>query len=403
MGAAWIHWNQPHAYSQISRYDLKREIKTSFDTSGGLNVSNMHYEALADGSSTKEVNHQEEDFMYQKAAELYFDIDGAMGKEVLPFPHIPFYNPDVAEFDKLTAFERVDQISDQLTPLETIALKSYLLLMSGGTAENAGFFDMLHWWALCDYRSNQAGDYEAAYKLKCGTTGLARRIVEDGLASGNLTVKLSSPVQKISDSGKAVSVTTGNDTTYTSARLISTIPLNVLKTVEFNPPLSSAKTAAIHTGHIGLHSKMHFEARGTALRSWSGYSYPGRGLLYAYGDDTTPKGNTHVVAFGASAVPLHGEDDIEKTKAALLDMRGDIEIQRLLFHNWVRDPYARGGWCMFPKEFASKYLDALQESHGNVWFASADWADGWRGFIDGAIEQGVVVGQRVADSLVARK
>jgi monoamine oxidase len=47
------------------------------------------------------------------------------------------------------------------------------------------------------------------------------------------------------------------------------------------------------------------------------------------------------------------------------------------------------------KDFTSKYLSALQERHGNVWFASADWADGWRGFIDGAVEQGSVVGQMV--------
>jgi monoamine oxidase len=37
---------------------------------------------------------------------------------------------------------------------------------------------------------------------------------------------------------------------------------------------------------------------------------------------------------------------------------------------------------------ATKYLDSLRERQGNVIFASADWALGWRGFIDGAIEDG---------------
>ena len=31
----------------------------------------------------------------------------------------------------------------------------------------------------------------------------------------------------------------------------------------------------------------------------------------------------------------------------------------------------------------------LQKAHGRVMFASADWADGWRGFIDGALESGL--------------
>ncbi len=400
MGAAWCHWNQPHLYSQISRYDLKGEIKASFDLSGGLDVSNTHFEDLEGlPLSAEEMNHEQEDFIYQKAAELYFNVDGAMGRKVMPFPQIPSYNLGMAELDKLTAFDRVEQISDQLTALEISALKTYLLLMSGGTPENAGFLDMLHWWALCDYRSDQIGDYEIAFKLKCGTSGLAKKIITDGLRSGNLTVKFSTAVQKIEDSADTVSVTTVSGATFESAKLISTIPLNVLRTVNFSPPLSPEKAAAIEKGHIGLHSKIHYEVSGRELRSWSGYSFPGQGILYAYGDDVTLTGNTHVVAFGGSAVPLHGEDDMEKTKDALLYLRKDLNIKRVLFHNWVRDPYAKSSWCMFPKEFATRYLGALQEKHGNIWFASADWADGWRGFIDGAIEQGTVVAQRVADSL----
>ena len=43
---------------------------------------------------------------------------------------------------------------------------------------------------------------------------------------------------------------------------------------------------------------------------------------------------------------------------------------------------------MFPPDFSFKHLDALRQRHGNVLFASSDWALGWRGFIDGAIEEG---------------
>jgi Flavin containing amine oxidoreductase len=205
--------------------------------------------------------------------------------------------------------------------------------MSGGTPENAGFLDMLHWWAFCDYRSDQIGDYEVAYKLKCGTSGLAQRILEDELRSSTLAIKFSSPVQKAHESVDSVSTTTVRCTTYTSAKLISNISLNFLKSVKFSPRLLSAKVAAIEKGHVGLHSKIYFEVRDTALRFWSEYSFPGRGLLYAYGDDNTPTGNTDVVAFGSSAVPLHGEDDIEKTKDAILYMRKDLDIKRVLFHN----------------------------------------------------------------------
>lgn len=36
----------------------------------------------------------------------------------------------------------------------------------------------------------------------------------------------------------------------------------------------------------------------------------------------------------------------------------------------------------------TKYQEELQKRDGNVFFASADWAHGWRAFIDGALEQG---------------
>ena len=38
----------------------------------------------------------------------------------------------------------------------------------------------------------------------------------------------------------------------------------------------------------------------------------------------------------------------------------------------------------------SKYQEELQKRHGNIFFASADWAHGWRAFIDGALEQGFI-------------
>jgi monoamine oxidase len=39
-------------------------------------------------------------------------------------------------------------------------------------------------------------------------------------------------------------------------------------------------------------------------------------------------------------------------------------------------------------EFLTKYLEDLRLREGNIFFASSDWAVGWRSFIDGAIEEG---------------
>lgn len=70
-----------------------------------------------------------------------------------------------------------------------------------------------------------------------------------------------------------------------------------------------------------------------------------------------------------------------------------------MFHNWHKDEFARGAWEWFKPGQVTKYLDALREKHGNVYFGSADWASGWRGFLDGGIEDGQRVAKDVMDDL----
>ena len=47
----------------------------------------------------------------------------------------------------------------------------------------------------------------------------------------------------------------------------------------------------------------------------------------------------------------------------------------------------------------TNYLQDMRASHGNVLFASADWAVGWRSFIDGAIEEGTRAALDVVQAL----
>jgi monoamine oxidase len=47
----------------------------------------------------------------------------------------------------------------------------------------------------------------------------------------------------------------------------------------------------------------------------------------------------------------------------------------------------------------SKYQDELQSRHGNIFFASADWANGWRAAIDGALEQGFFAARDISKEI----
>jgi monoamine oxidase len=80
-----------------------------------------------------------------------------------------------------------------------------------------------------------------------------------------------------------------------------------------------------------------------------------------------------------------------------------MQIERLVFHNWSKDPYAKGTWFFPGKNFVTKYLEALRQNHGNVHFASSDWALGWRSFVDGAVEEGGRGAKEVIESLRREK
>lgn len=47
----------------------------------------------------------------------------------------------------------------------------------------------------------------------------------------------------------------------------------------------------------------------------------------------------------------------------------------------------------------SRHLNDMRAQQGNVYFASSDWALGWRSFIDGAIEEGTRAAFAVKEDL----
>jgi lysyl oxidase-like protein 2/3/4 len=96
---------------------------------------------------------------------------------------------------------------------------------------------------------------------------------------------------------------------------------------------------------------------------------------------------TYIIGFGYNRYLYDREHD-KDIVAALKNMNPEVEVEGHVTHDWVNDPFSKGAWSAWGPGYMTKYLSELQKPHGRVHFASADWADGWRGFIDGAIERG---------------
>jgi monoamine oxidase len=346
-----------------------------------------------------------QDATVESAFKKFINVDGEFGRSVIPYPHdIEFNMAGVHEYDHMSMADRMAQVASHLTPLEKNMFEGFLAITHGAKWEEASFFELLRWWALMNYNYPDFMAIGLTYKLRDGQSALARRIFDEAAATGRLDYSFSTPVKDVVDHGDSVEVTARNGVeVFKARRLVCTVPLNVLHTLAFSPALPTLKTEASLAGHVNQVVKCHAEVANPEMRSLGATNYPNGRLTYTFGDGTTPAGNTHLVAFGSSlpGVHLDPEQDIQVTKQAFETFHPGMNVQRLVFHNWHKDEFARGAWEWLRPGMTTKYLQALRERHGNVFFASSDSSFGWRGFIDGAIDDGGRVAKIVHDELRA--
>jgi monoamine oxidase len=70
-------------------------------------------------------------------------------------------------------------------------------------------------------------------------------------------------------------------------------------------------------------------------------------------------------------------------------------------HDWTSDEFSRQTWAnLRPGQLTA--VPELQRPEGNIHLAGSDYATGWLGYIDGAIETAIVTSRRVLAEISAR-
>jgi hypothetical protein len=193
------------------------------------------------------------------------------------------------------------------------------------------FFEFLKWWALSGYTYEGCIEYLVKYKFCGGQSSFAIKFWEEAMATRRLSYVFNCPIVGVKDGQGSVEVTAEDGRKFQASRVVCTIPLNVLNTISFDPPLSAVRQAATNIGHGNQCVKVHAEVSNRDLRSWSATS-PESKLSYAFGDGTTKAGYTHIVAFGANENHLdEPEKDINATKKLFTDL-APMDIKRVVCH-----------------------------------------------------------------------
>ncbi|OTB16370.1 hypothetical protein K445DRAFT_74826 [Daldinia sp. EC12] len=390
LGGTWVHWYQPFVWRELSRYNLTSELEISPSTEGGKTIIRI-------GNDTFSLGHEEEFAKLEAILNKFVDVDGQKGRAAIPFPFNQHFNTEALErFDNISIADRIAELGDQLEPAERAIVEVFFSVLCGSDLKNASFWEVLRSWALSGYNCMDYMAASAAFKLARGQSDFARRFFDEAVKTGRLDYKFLSPVSAVADHGNQVEVTVRDGAVFKARRLVCTVPLNVLKTISFSPALPGTKLAASEQGHLNFVVRVNAETQGPDLRSVSALIHPAGGLNYISGDGMTPSGNTHVVGLGTKLKP---KEDPEAAFTAIRDLADGTVVERLLFHDWNEDEFSRGTWAWLGPRMATKYLADLRARHGNVFFASGDWAAGWRGLIDGAIEEGGRVSKEVSDEL----
>jgi len=380
MGGGWVHWHQPHAWAELTR------------AGQGIGKSDSPelYSWTVDGERRTGTGEQREELTLSG-----WDRFVEPARRALPRPHDPLFALDeLAPIDAQTIVGRMDAIG--LAGEERAVLTAELEALAHGYPDDAGAAAVLRWHALSGFTLELT--QETGGVFTCGAAG-TRGLIDAIAAQAPFAQWLSTPVQSIARVADGVEVRTRNGDVLRARTCVLTVPLNVLPHIEFDDRLSHAKREAIALGQASRGIKLGLRVRGEA-RGINAIA-PAHPFGYLMTDRLLPDGSQLLIAFGRDAAVVDAEDR-EALQASLDQLHPGLEIVDAITHDWLADEFARGTWAIHRPGWYAKHHAAMRGPEGGLIFAGSDLADGWSGFIDGAIESGLRASRQVQSLLRTR-
>jgi monoamine oxidase len=372
-GGAWVHWHQPHTWSEITRAGLRVQLSADAERAHWWVGETRHEGTIADRDAV---------------AERGWNRFVAGVRDALPNPHDPLLALDELDrFDRLTIAERLGELA--LDEEEHAVLEAELESLAHAPLDEAGAVSVLRWHALSGYSLALTQYTGGRITLADGTGALLEAIA----SAAPFATLLDTPVAAVRVRGDRVEVETRAGGLHEASAAVVAVPLNVLGTIEFEPALSDGKREAIARGQASRGVKIFLRARGgdvleNAIR-------PGHPFGYLDTEVLLDDGTQLQIGFGANAEHCD-PSDAAGLQHALDEILPGYELIAATAHDWFADEYARGTWAIHRPGWYTRHHEEMRGPEGRVLLAGSDLANGWAGFIDGAIESGLEAGARAA-------
>jgi len=248
-----------------------------------------------------------------------------------------------------------------------------------------------------------------------GSSKLLNCMLEEILGTGSGEIILDAPVDKIIQDEDSVTVTTySNDTStsYVGKYCICTVPPNLVPNIEFDPPLPPEQIILRQRMPMGIVIKVisRYAKPFWREKGFSGNTVNDGGVgpvceTYDYCD---MENNFYaLIGFvtGKDSILYRRLTEEEKKKAVCETYRKVFDTEEALSPteffeiDWSSEPYSRGGFfsVMGPGTL-TKWGENLHKNHERVHFAGTELATKWAGYMDGAIQSGRVVAQKILET-----
>lgn len=374
LGGNWVHWAQPHVWAEITRYGLQvdrgpRPEQVFWLVGDEVRVCGPEeMMEMLDGPTRR---------LVERSAEL------------LPRPDRIETSDEWQREDQRSLQEALDELrmGDEVRDLN----ESVWVGHCNGPLADVAYTAALRWAAATEGEWRVMHAASGTFRIAGGNKQLVEAIAAD--VRGR--IRLRTPVTRVRHGDDWAEVETSSGEVLRASRVILTHSLNILHELEVEPALDPMKLEASRLGSASRGLKLWIRLKGP-VAPFSAYSTQHHAIS-AVRTEFVSEEDTVIVAFGADGSRID-VTSIEQVAEVLRVWRDDLEILEIAAHPWLDDEYARETWMMHRPGMYTRAQAELQRPEGALSFASADTANLWPCFFDGAIESGL----RAAAEIAAR-
>ncbi|WP_312776557.1 flavin monoamine oxidase family protein [Corynebacterium variabile] len=380
MGGTWVHWTQPYVWRELAHYGIGTVKSPDIDRAVWFDESGRRESGIG---------------------ELFAELDpacsafGADARTYFPHGFDPFTNPAAGSLDHLTVDDRIAQLD--LTPTQQELLRSFWALNFNGRTDQAAYTQALRWLASTN------GDWQVmleactTYKVKGGMKALTDAIHNDAMSRG-AEFRFGERVLGIDSADNGATVVTDSGQ-HDTDRVVVTVPLHVLGNIRFTGDLGTlggTVDRAVQRGQVGRGTKVWVTIT-SETEPFLALGRPDWPITMMQGEYPVD-GGVVAVCFGSDATTFNISDRDAVTEA-VRRIIPDAKIGEFAAHDWVTDEFAGETWPMHAPGYFNESLPVLVQGTDRIRFAGSDYATGWGGFVDGAVESAIQQSRRIIDEV----